>query len=112
MRSLDPSSKMTMSGRKISTIPRSKARPFETVLPPVPCHLILQSLGRRKFVLSETCEARNSLKWRIKEWRKIDTRTGAILSVAWSQKHFCFPDTNFASATNVSQFSHDENNVD
>ena len=31
---------------------------------------------------------------------------------AWSQKHFCFPDTNFASETYVSQFSHDENNVD
>ena len=26
--------------------------------------------------------------------------------VAWSQKHFCFPDTNFASETYVSQFSH------
>ena len=25
---------------------------------------------------------------------------------AWSQKHFCFPDTNFASETYVSQFSH------
>ena len=25
---------------------------------------------------------------------------------AWSQKHFSFPDTNFASATYVSQFSH------
>ena len=24
----------------------------------------------------------------------------------WSQKHFCFPDTNFASETYVSQFSH------
>ena len=24
---------------------------------------------------------------------------------AWSQKHFCFPDTNFASETCVSQFS-------
>ena len=24
----------------------------------------------------------------------------------WSQKNFCFPDTNFASETNVSQFSH------
>jgi len=27
-------------------------------------------------------------------------------------KAFCFPDTNFASATYVSQFSHDRNNVD
>ena len=25
---------------------------------------------------------------------------------AWSQKHFCFPDINFASETYVSQFSH------
>ena len=25
---------------------------------------------------------------------------------AWSQKHFCFPNTNFASETYVSQFSH------
>ena len=25
---------------------------------------------------------------------------------AWSQKHFCSPDTNFASETYVSQFSH------
>ena len=25
---------------------------------------------------------------------------------AWSQKHFCFPDTNFAFETYVSQFSH------
>ena len=25
---------------------------------------------------------------------------------AWSQKHFCFPDTNLASETYVSQFSH------
>ena len=25
---------------------------------------------------------------------------------AWSQQHFCFPDTNFASETYVSQFSH------
>ena len=24
----------------------------------------------------------------------------------WSQKHFCFPDTNFASETYVSQFGH------
>ena len=24
----------------------------------------------------------------------------------WSQKHFCFPDSNFASKTYVSQFSH------
>ena len=24
----------------------------------------------------------------------------------WSQKHFCFPDTNVASETYVSQFSH------
>jgi len=36
---------------------------------------------------------------------------------AWKQKmflseHFCFPDTTFASATYVSQFSHDKNNVD
>ena len=27
-------------------------------------------------------------------------------------KHFCFPDTNFASETYVSQFSHHEKNVD
>jgi len=30
----------------------------------------------------------------------------------YSQKHFCFPDTTFASATYASHFSHDENNVD
>ena len=28
------------------------------------------------------------------------------------EKQFCFPDTNFASETYVSQFSHHENNVD
>ena len=28
------------------------------------------------------------------------------------QKHFCHPDTNFASETYVSQFSHHESNVD
>ena len=28
------------------------------------------------------------------------------------QKHFCFPGTNFASKTYVSQFSHHESNVD
>ena len=30
---------------------------------------------------------------------------------AWSQKHFCFPDTNFASETYVSQFSHPSGNI-
>ena len=31
---------------------------------------------------------------------------------ASGQKHFCYPDTNFASETYVSQFSHHESNVD
>ena len=31
---------------------------------------------------------------------------------ALGQKHFCYPDTNFASETYVSQFSHRESNVD
>ena len=31
---------------------------------------------------------------------------------AWNQKQFCFLDTNFASETYVSQFSHNENNFD
>ena len=31
---------------------------------------------------------------------------------ASGQKHFCYPDTNFASETYVSQFTHRENNVD
>ena len=31
---------------------------------------------------------------------------------ASGQKHFCYPDTNFASETYVSQSSHHESNVD
>ena len=31
---------------------------------------------------------------------------------ASGQRHFCYPDTNFASETYVSQFCHCENNVD
>ena len=78
MRSLDPSYKMITLGQKDSTIPRLKGRAVKTVLPPVPWHLISQSSVMRKFVL---CEARNSLKQRIKEWPKINTWAGGILSV-------------------------------
>ena len=41
-----------------------------------------------------------------------ETYAAETIFFAWNQEHFCFLDTNFAFETYVSQFSHDENNVD
>ena len=60
-----------------------------------------KGLAKLRNIVAETCVAETNFAAR-------ETKN----AFAWSQKHFCFPDTNFASATNVSQFSHDENNVD
>ena len=43
----------------------------------------------------ETCDAETNFAARKQK-----------MFLPWSQKHFCFPDTNFASETYVSQFSH------
>ena len=54
----------------------------------------------------ETCVAETNFAARQKKKICCSAKTKSVF--AWSQKHFCFPDTNFASETetHVSQLSH------
>ena len=53
------------------------------------------------------CSSRFYLKAWL-NWEKFAARKQEMF-LLWSQKHFCLPDTNFASETYVSQFSHPGN---
>ena len=68
--------------------------------------------------LSAICDLRSAPRSSAIIWKPAFSRAGNMCCgnkfccsetknvFAWSQKHFCFPDTNFASETYVSQFSH------
>ena len=83
----------------------------EDVLPSVESYLLKLPKGRAKLenivADANVSQFSRSGNIRVAETNFAARKTESVFD--WSQKHFCFPDTNFASETYVSQFNHPGN---
>ena len=75
-RSFVPYCMITTLGANSSTTPKSYSLVLETVLPPIPCHLMSRSPSRLKFFAMRALKLRQrkSCTRRMKEWPRIKTR--------------------------------------
>ena len=79
-RSLVPNWMTTNSGANFSAIPKSFRITLETVLPPMPCHLMERSPSICKFLANISLKfwRRKTCRRRMKEWPRIKIRSDAI----------------------------------
>ena len=63
---------------------------LETVLPPIPCHLMSRSPSRLKFFAMRALKLRqrNSCTRRMKEWPRIKTRIGGMRKREYNQRKY------------------------
>ena len=73
-----------------STTPKSYSVVLETVLPPIPCHLMSRSLSRLKFftMCALKLRQRKSRTRRMKEWPRIKTRIGGMRKREYNQRKY------------------------
>ena len=90
VRSFVPNCMITTLGANSSTTPKSYSLVLETVLPPVPCHLMSRSPSRLKFfaMCALKLRQRKSCTRRMKEWPRIKTRIGGMRKREYNQRKY------------------------